>query len=208
MTSPGDHDLLVAQRLGFILAPAVGLWLGWLQRSWRRAMVGSGLGLLIGWLYFLLGSGGEVRAITLVVLSVLGGAFAASCGSNRSDWLRGLAGRFAKGLLAGFLLALVYTALISLGPLVFWPKSGNIDYLGAYLRMMWRAGPFALGLSGALLFLSIRWAVGLTRAREAGRTQGNAVAAEEMEMTWERVGAELLDRERHQTPIMTREEAR
>lgn len=164
-TSLGDHDLLVSQRLGFILAPAVGLWLGWLQRSWRRAMIGSGLGLLIGWLYFLFCSAGEVRPITIVVLSVLGGVFAASCGSNRTDWLRGLAGRFAKGLLAGLLLGLVYTALISLGPLAFWPRSGNVDHLGAHLRMMRRAGPFALGLSGALLFPSIRWAVGLTRPR-------------------------------------------
>ena len=30
---------------------------------------------------------------------------------------------------------------------------------------MWRAGPVALGISSALFFVLIRWAVGLTRVR-------------------------------------------
>ena len=38
--SPGEHDLALAKRLGFIFPPAVGLWLGWLQRSSVRAMTG------------------------------------------------------------------------------------------------------------------------------------------------------------------------
>ena len=31
VASPGDHDVLLAERLGFIYTPIVGLWLGWLQ---------------------------------------------------------------------------------------------------------------------------------------------------------------------------------
>ena len=31
VTSAEQHDLWLTQRLGFILAPALALWLGWLQ---------------------------------------------------------------------------------------------------------------------------------------------------------------------------------
>lgn len=161
VTSPGDHDLLITRRLGFILAPAVGFWVGWLQRSWRRALLGGGLGLAMAWIYFLVCSSSEARIGQFVVVSMLGGTFAAFCGSNRSDWLHGLGGRFAKGLVAGFLFGLAYTALISVGARAFWPGSGNVDYLGAHIRMMWRAGPVALGLAAAVLFPFVRWALDL-----------------------------------------------
>jgi len=48
VASPGDHDILLADRLGFIYTPLVGLWLGWLQRSWRRAIAGALVGVGIG----------------------------------------------------------------------------------------------------------------------------------------------------------------
>jgi hypothetical protein len=46
VASPADHDLLLATRLGSIYTPAVGLWLGWLQRSWRRALIGAVVGVV------------------------------------------------------------------------------------------------------------------------------------------------------------------
>ncbi len=51
VASPGDHDILLADRLGFIYTPLVGLWLGWLQRSWRRAIAGAVVGVGIGFVY-------------------------------------------------------------------------------------------------------------------------------------------------------------
>jgi hypothetical protein len=43
------------------------------------------------------------------------------------------------------------------------PQGG--DRTQAYIAMMWRDGPLALGISSALFFVLIRWAVGLTRVR-------------------------------------------
>jgi len=162
--SAEEHDLWLTQRLGFILAPVLALWLGWLQRSWGRALIGGGCGLLTGWLCHQL-CAGAFQPILLALPILLGGVFAAFCGSQRNDWLRCLAGRFAKGLVVGLLIGLVYIALLSLGALVFWPRAGDVDYTVAYIRMTWRAGPLALGVSGALLFPSIRWAAALARPR-------------------------------------------
>jgi len=163
VTSAQEHDLWLAQRLGFILAPALALWLGWLQRSWRRALIGGGCGLLTGWLCYELCSG-AFQPTLLALPILLGGVLAAFCGSQRNDWLRCLTGRFGRGLLVGLLIGSVYLALLSVGALAFWPHTGNVDYLGAYLSMMSRAGPLALGVSSAMLFPSIRWAAGLKTA--------------------------------------------
>jgi len=163
--STEEHDLWLTQRLGFILAPALALWLGWLQRSWRRALIGAGCGLLTGWLCYQLSSG-TFQPILPALPIVLGGVFGAFCGSQRNDWLPCLAGRFAKGLLVGLLIGLAYVALLNLGALVFWPHAGNVDYTAAYIRMTWRAGPLALGVAGAMLCPSIRWAAARTRRRD------------------------------------------
>jgi len=159
-----QHDLWLARRLGFILAPALALWLGWLQRSWRRALIWGVCGLLPGWLCYQLCSG-AFQPILLALPILLGGVYAAFCGSRRDDWLRCLAVRFAKGLAVGLVIGLIYIDLLSLGAIAFWPHTGNADYTGAYLSMMWRTGPLALGVSGAMLFPSIRWASGLARPR-------------------------------------------
>jgi hypothetical protein len=45
------------------------------------------------------------------------------------------------------------------------PQVDYSDQTQAYIAMMWRDGPLALGISSALFFVLIRWAVGLTRVR-------------------------------------------
>jgi len=35
----------------------------------------------------------------------------------------------------------------------------------SYIAMMWKSGPIALGVSGGLFLILIRWAVGLVRIR-------------------------------------------
>jgi hypothetical protein len=99
---------------------------------------------------------------------LLGGVLAAAAGSNRSDWLRGLAARLGKGLVAGVVLGFVYMVVLNMGIASGMLMSPQVDYSDqtqAYIAMMWRDGPLALGISSALFFVLIRWAVGLTRVR-------------------------------------------
>jgi hypothetical protein len=178
VASADEHDLGLTRRLGFILAPVLGLWLGWLQRSWRRALIGGSAGLLLGWLCLLLCSG-PYRPVLLALPILLAAMFAACCGSQRHDWLRCLPLRFAKGLAVGLFIGLLYLALLGIGAQVLWPRTGSVDYLDAHIRMMWRAGPLALAVSGALLLPALRWAAGLTRAGVAasGSAPQRAAAA-------------------------------
>jgi hypothetical protein len=168
VATPGDHDILLADRLGFIYTPIVGLWLGWLQRSWRRAWVGAGVGLALGVVYMILCASRNFLAIMVGFPCLLGGVMAAATGSNRSPWLRGLAARLGKGLLAGVVLGFVYMVVLNMGlasGILASPSIQFSDETQAYVAMMWRDGPLALGLASALFFVLIRWAVGLTRVR-------------------------------------------
>lgn len=165
VATPGDHDVLLAQRLGFIYTPIVGLWLGWLQNSWKRALLSAGVGAVIGFIYMALCATRDFFAIMVGFPCLLGGLLAALAGSNRSNWLRQLAARFGKGLLAGFVLGFVYMVILNIaGPLVTRVRLDD-EPTHAYVVMMWRSGPIALGLASGLFFPLLRWAVGLVRLR-------------------------------------------
>jgi hypothetical protein len=166
VANPGDHDILLANRLGFIYTPVVGLWLGWLQRSWRRALFGAMTGVVIGFSYMWLCASRNFLAIMVGFPCLLGGGLAAVVGSNRSDWLVGLGARLGKGLLAGLVLGFVYMFTLNIaGDMVMTVNDRAEDETQSYIKMMWRAGPIALGISSALFFVLIRWATGLTRVR-------------------------------------------
>jgi len=166
VANPGDHDILLANRLGFIYTPVVGLWLGWLQRSWRRAIAGALVGVVIGFIYMWLCASRNFLAIMVGFPCLLGGGLAAVAGSNRSPWLTGLGARLGKGLLAGLVLGFVYMLTLNVaGGMVMTAHDRVDDETQSYITMMWRAGPVALGISSALFFVIIRWAVGLTRVR-------------------------------------------
>jgi hypothetical protein len=166
VANPGEHDVLLANRLGFIYTPVVGLWLGWLQNSWTRAAIGTFVGVLIGFLYMWLCSSHNFLAIMVGFPCLLGGGLAAILGSNRSPWLRGFGARLGKGLCAGLVLGFVYMVALNVaGAMVMTPYDPADNYTQSYIIMMWRAGPVALGLSSALFFVLIRWAVGLTKVR-------------------------------------------
>jgi hypothetical protein len=166
VASPGDHDVMLDQRLGFIYTPLVGLWLGWLQKSWRRALLAAGIGVVIGFIYMALCATRNFLAIMVGFPCLLGGLLAALAGSNRSAWPRQFAGRFGKGLLAGFVLGLVYMLTLNITGAMFtpFPLFGQ-DAPEGYISMMWRTGPIALGLASGLFFLLFRWAAGLIRLR-------------------------------------------
>lgn len=169
VSSPGDHDILLANRLGFIFTPAVGIWLGWLQRSWQRAAFGAAVGVCIGFIYMWLCASRNFLAIMVGFPCLLGSALAVFVGSNRSPWLEHLGARLAKGLLAGLVLGFVYMVVLNVASAMLAPNSEttppNPDLKDYYVRMMWRTGPIALGISSALFFVLIRWAVGLTRVK-------------------------------------------
>ena len=162
----GDHDILLANRLGFIYTPAVGIWLGWLQRSWKRAAFGAIIGILIGIVYMRLCASRNFLAIMVGFPCLLGCALAVIVGSNRSHWLRDVGVRLGKGLFAGLVLGFVYMVVLNMtGSMVMSPNQSPEDETRAYVQMMWRTGPIALGISSALFFVLIRWAVGLTRVK-------------------------------------------
>jgi hypothetical protein len=167
--SPIHHGILLANRLGFIYPPVVGLWLGWLQRSWRRVVGAAVVGVAIGFAYRRMCASGDLLAGMAGFPSLLGGIFGACVGSNRSDWLRGLPSRLGKGLLAGMALGFVYmVALNGLGFLIEGLPKPAVDmrrFTDHYIHMVWRTGPVALGLASGLFFILIPWAVGLKRVR-------------------------------------------
>src|SRR6185436_5229227 len=86
---PGVHDVLLAQRLGLIYTPGVGVWLGWLQRSRDRALFGAIDGVGIGLVYYFLCMSYDFFAIMVAFPCLLGGGLAALVGSTRS---RGIGG--------------------------------------------------------------------------------------------------------------------
>jgi hypothetical protein len=164
--NPGEHDVLLANRLGLIYTPMVGLWLGWLQRSWSRAAFGALAGVVIGFIYMWLCASRNFLAIMVGFPCLLGGVLAAVAGSNRSHWLTGLEARLAKGLLAGLVLGFVYMVVLNIAASMMSPVYDSADdYTASYIATMWQAGPIALGISSALFFVLMRWAVGLTRVR-------------------------------------------
>jgi MFS family permease len=166
VASPGDHDVLLAQRLGFFYTPVVGLWLGWLQKSWRRALLSAGVGIAVGFIYMALCATRNFLAIMVGFPCLLGGLLAAAAGSNRSAWLRQIAARFGKGIFAGFVLGLVYMLTLNIaGGMVAPIPLLGADVTQAYINMMWRTGPIALGLASGMFFLLLRWSVGLVRLR-------------------------------------------
>lgn len=166
VANPGDHDILLANRLGFIYTPVVALWLGWLQRSWHRAMFGALVGIAIGFFYMWLCASRNFLAIMVGFPCLLGGGLAAVVGSNRSPWLIGLGARLGKGLLAGLVLGFVYMVTLNVaGAMVMMDHDRADGFTQGYIAMMWRSGPVALGISSALFFVLIRWAVGLTRVK-------------------------------------------
>jgi hypothetical protein len=166
VATSGDHDILLAIRLGFIYTPVVGIWLGWLQRSRQRAISGAVIGIAIGFVYSWLCAGGNFLAIMVGFPCLLGGVLASLAGSNRSDWLGGLGARLGKGLVAGLVLGFVYMVTLNMvGGMVMTAHDDTTDHTRSHITMMWRAGPVALGLSSGLFFILIRWAVGMIRVR-------------------------------------------
>jgi hypothetical protein len=166
--SPGDHDFLLAARLGFVFTPVAGAWLGFVQRSWRRAATGAAVGIALGFVYMRVSQSRNFTAVMVGYPALLGGALAGSVGSSRSDWASRFIERAVKGTLSGFVLGSMYSVVLTLVAMSFSGIMCGVcaahdpARLQRYVSMMWRAGPIALGLGSALFFPLIQWAVGLS----------------------------------------------
>ncbi len=164
--TPGIHDLRLATRLGLILPPLVGLWLGRQFRSSTIALVGVLVGLVVGsiygWLcnvsYDLLG---DFFHIQVTFPSICGAVYAGLVPSKPADWSSGLLLRLFRGLLAGFALGAVYMLVLNVGAFMVLGYRLQ-DTVDSYVSMMWRVGPIALGLATALFLPLLRWAIGQT----------------------------------------------
>jgi hypothetical protein len=158
----GDHDMMLAQRLGLVYTPLVGAWLGWLQRSRRRALMGALAGTGIGIVYYLLCMSRDFLAIMVGFPALLGGGLAALVGSNRSQGVAAFFGRLARGLVAGLVLGVAYLFLLSFILNTF---VNPATLFTGYASHMWKGGLPAMAISSALFFVALRWAIGLVRLR-------------------------------------------
>ena len=150
-----EHDLRLAQGLGLTYPPLIGLWLGWVQRSWSRSLWGVAVGGGIGVAYYFLCTGRNFLAIMVAFPCLLGAAFAGLIGSNRSRPLEDAATRMIKGLIAGFALGSAYLVLANLlvSRLALTEPSYSLN--------MWKGGAPAMAASSALFLVLLRWSIGL-----------------------------------------------
>jgi hypothetical protein len=129
-------------------------------RCLAQALIGAAVGTAIRFGYMALCASRNFLAIMVGFPCLLGAVLAAVVGSNRSPWLPGFGTRMGKGLLAGLVLGFVYMVVLNIaGGMVMTAHDDLADQTQGYVTMMWRAGPIALGLSGGLFFVLIRWAL-------------------------------------------------
>ena len=157
-SSSTEHDLALAKRLGYVYSIGIVGWTAWLQRSFRIGVTGAVVALAVGTAYALLCESRNFFAIMVAFPCLLGGCMAALLPSVYGGGVRGVLGRFGKGLCAGLVLGFVYMVVLNVtGALV----SGSWIFRepGSYRSLMWKTGPVALGVASALFFPMFRWAM-------------------------------------------------
>jgi len=170
-TTPTDHDMQLAINLGFIYTPYVGVWLGWQQRSVRRAAIGAVVGIALAVLYMLLCYTKSFFLIMVGFPTLLGAGLAMFVGSNRSPWISRFLSRGLKGMVAGFSLGLIYDVVLNVTG--YFLLGFDCPDTKAYIDMMWRAGPVSLSFASAAFFPLISKAVELdTSENETPETAG------------------------------------
>ena len=159
VASAGEHDLRLANHLGFIYPPLVGLWAAWCRRSVPWAVYGVLSGLLVGALYFAL-CGYNFLAVMVAFPCLLGGVSSVLMGTQSGSWTAGLPQRFGRGLVAGLVLGFAYMVLLNIAAIFFmtFPRT-----VATHSSMMWRAAPIAMGVSSGFYLLLFHWSAGLGR---------------------------------------------
>ncbi|MEO1525311.1 MAG: hypothetical protein AAFX06_07735 [Planctomycetota bacterium] len=163
VTTPGEHDLRLANYLGFVYPVVVGLWVAWYRRSNRWAILGVSIGLAVGVFYYVLCNARNFFVIMLVLPCLLGGLMSVLLGRGADSSHNGASQRLLKGLLAGLVLGVVYTVLLNVfGFFVGFFARMN---MASYIDMMWRAGPAAMGFASMAYLPLFQWSIGLGRRR-------------------------------------------
>ena len=158
--SPTTHDLQLANNLGFIYPPLLGLWAGWVRRSTTWAIFGLVSGFIVGLAYYLL-CGTNFLAVMVGFPCILGGATSVLLGTKHHSWLAGIPQRLLKGLVAGFVLGFTYMLTLNI---LFPFTSPNFPYRSSaadHSTGMWIAGTVALTLASTVYLLVFHWSAGL-----------------------------------------------
>jgi len=155
-----EFDLLFLCRFGFTFSCLIGLWCGYLQRTRWMMIFGLPLGLFSGILYINLcqlfpnHSALTIPAILTAIMTSITGIFIKGAPE--------LIQRFARGLVAGFLLEIIFSFLLfRIG------VYANPDLLAArsveqLTVLYWRIGPWAIGGASACYLVLVHWACGLS----------------------------------------------
>lgn len=158
--SPTTHDLRLANNLGFIYPPLLGLWAGWVRRSTLWAIFGFVAGLAIGLAYYAL-CGTNFLAVMVGFPCILGGATSVLLGTKHDSWLSGMPQRLIRGLVAGFVLGFTYMLILNITFPFTSPGFPYSNSVSDHSSGMWIAGTFALTISSALYFWVFHWSAGL-----------------------------------------------
>ena len=158
LNSLSQHDLALANNIGFIFPPFVALWASWVRRSTIWAFLGIAIGLLIGLSYYLL-CGYNFLAVMVAFPCLLGGCASVLLGIKHDEMYRGIPKRFYRGLLAGLALGITYA--VSLNVLAFFLLASFRPDVSEYSSMMWRAGTIAMALSSGIYFLLFHWSASI-----------------------------------------------
>jgi hypothetical protein len=179
VSTPSEHDLALGKNLAFIFPPLVAFWAGFVRRSLKWTMIGVSVGPSIGSIYnWVSGDSFDFFTVVIGLPCLLSGITAAAIGCGRGAWWEGILRRFAKGLLAGLVLAIVYDVVLSVVCTVLIQLYAQPAELSAprppiarFHLMMWIAGIVALGLAGAIYLPLFHWSANLDarrRARQGG----------------------------------------
>lgn len=158
VSSLSEHDLRLANNLGFIYPPLLGLWAAWIRRSIPWAIFGVISGLLIGGAYCAL-CGYNFLAVMVGFPCLLGGCTSVLLGTKHDSWLDGIPQRFLKGLFAGVALGIVYAVLLNV--MAAFMLTGFPRSVANYSAMMWRGGTIAMIAASGLYLTLFHWSAGL-----------------------------------------------
>ena len=158
VSTPGDHDLRLANNLGFIYAPLIGFWVGMVRRSLLWTLAGVGIGSAIGTLYKML-CGYDFLSVMVTYPCLLGGVASVALGYGRASWFDGVVARFFKGMAAGLVLGFTYMVVLNVLFFVRFPVFN--PWANDYRRIMWFAGTIAMGISSGLFLVLFHWSADL-----------------------------------------------
>ncbi len=176
-TSSGASHADYTCAMAMTFSPLVGLWCGWMRRSWLWAVggivIGLGLGGCYGLMTFLfdlanfriadsLPGSPPFEMFSRILLRspcLLSGVAAVVLGQGTHSWCEGVPARFCKGLVAGFALGLVYCCMNEVLCRLWFPLA--VEFTKQYHRMMWHNGPIAMSVAGGLYLVLFMWASNL-----------------------------------------------